>query len=359
MGSLNVGASVDLTIIFTLDSPIAVGVTSITNKACASDGARQACDQVTHPVIPSGSPALAITKTYTGPPLRPGATLPFHLHVSNSGTASANAVRLVETVPANTTFAAAASSPGWACVSAAAGNSCTLDLTTLAAGAVADRVFAVVAANPLPDNVRQIANTACVQDNTGQTIGCDQTSTPLDVVLYLSLRDTLHVDADHDGNLTRGDTLRYTLLVSNTSDQPATNAVITTAIDGHLTLLVGSVSSDTGSVAAGNFPGDSIPRVLIPSLAPGATATITFDGQARAGLVGVTKVSSQASADGDNFQTTKSDDPDTPAPADPTDTPVGGPAVAAVPTLNQFGLIVLALVLALASLRFIRRRATA
>jgi uncharacterized repeat protein (TIGR01451 family) len=359
LGLLNAGASVDLSIIFTLDSPIAVGVTTLTNAACASDGARQACDQVTDPVIPSGSPALALTKTYTGGPLRPGATLPFHLHVSNSGTASANAVRLVETVPDNTTFAAAASSPGWACVSPAAGSSCTLDVTTLAAGAAADLVFAVVAANPLPDNVRQIANTACVQDNTGQTIGCDQTSTPLDVVLYLSLRDTLHVDADHDGNLTRGDTLRYTLLVSNTSDQPATNAVITTAIDGHLTLLVGSVTSDTGSVAAGNSPGDSIPRVLIPSLAPGATATITFDVQARAGLVGVTKVSSQASADGDNFQTTKSDDPDTPAPMDPTDTPVGGPAVAAVPTISQFGLIALALVLAFASLRVIRRSATA
>jgi uncharacterized repeat protein (TIGR01451 family) len=264
LGALAAGAAVNLTLTVQLDSPLPAGSTTLTNQACATDGSRQACDQVTDPILPSGAPALAIKKTYTDGPLRPGATLAFHLHVANSGTATANAVRVTETVPTLTTFSASSSGPGWNCPSGSAGSSCTLDLTPLAAGAST----AVVAPDPLPPNVAQIANTACVQDGTGQTVGCDEASTPLDVVLYLSLRDSLQIDLGHDGNLSPGDTLRYTLLVTNTSDRPATSAVITTAIDPHLQLVVGSVTTDAGSVAIGNSSGDSSPRILIPTLLP-------------------------------------------------------------------------------------------
>jgi uncharacterized repeat protein (TIGR01451 family) len=173
------------------------------------------------------------------------------------------------------------------------------------------------------------------------------------VVLYLSLRDSLQIDLGHDGNLSPGDTLRYTLLVTNTSDRPATSAVITTAIDPHLQLVVGSVTTNAGSVATGNSSGDSSPRILIPTLPAGATATVVFDVVALTDAAAVKIVSSQSTATGANFEDTPSDDPDTPQKNDPTTTPVGGPSV---PTLGSIGLLVLASGLGFAALLAIRRR---
>src|SRR4029077_13623797 len=114
--------------------------------------------------------------------------------------------------------------------------------------------------------LRQVANSACVIDSGGSSVDCDSTSTPLDVAVYVSLDDALLDDRNHDGFLSKGDTLRYTLVVKNTSGQDATALTILTHIDPHAQLLVGSVVTSAGSVFSGNHAGDTVPTILLPTL---------------------------------------------------------------------------------------------
>ena len=88
-------------------------------------------------------------------------------------------------------------------------------------------------------------------------------------MVYVSLDDALLVDKNHDGFLSTGDTLRYTLVVKNTTGQAASALKITTALDRHVALLVGSVVTSAGTVSSGNHAGDTSPTVLLPTLAPG------------------------------------------------------------------------------------------
>ncbi len=355
VGALTAGASITKAISFLLDSPLPSGQAALQNQACVSDGSRRACASTSDPILPSGQPVLSIRKTYTGGPLRPGALLAFHLLVTNSGNASANGVRLQETVPAGVVFSAADSDPAWACAGTGPGSACSLPIATLAAGVTREFVFAVRAPNPLPPNVRQVANSACLLDSGGSSLSCDSTSTPLNVVVYLSLDDALLVDNNHDGFLSHGDTLRYTLVVKNTTDQAALAVTLTTRLDPHVALLVGSVVTNAGSVFSGNHVGDTVPTILLPTLAPGASVSITFDVLAQ-DLAGLREISSQATASGSNLEDQLSDDPGTPEAADPTRTPLTGVAPTSIPTLGEIGLTLLGFGLCGTALFLLRKR---
>jgi uncharacterized repeat protein (TIGR01451 family) len=357
VGSLNAGATASYQIAFQLASKLPDSETTLVNRACVNDGVRRACATTSDPIIPSGSPSLTLRKSYSGGPLRPGALLPFHLLVTNGGTAAATAVRLTETVPAGVTFSGKNSDPAWVCASPAAGSSCTLDLSTLGIGESREAIFAVRAPDPLPPTLRQVANAACVVRG-GSTLTCDQTSTPLDVAVKLTLADRLLDDRNHDGFLSGGETLRYTLVVQNPSAQAATSLTLTTATDPHVQLLAGTVVSAAGSVVSGNHPGDTVATVFLPSLAPGASATVSFDVIAL-DLRGLKEISSQATVQGSNIENRVSDDPKTPEPDDPTRTALTGLSPQSVPTLSELGLALLGVLLAGLALLRLRRPRTA
>jgi hypothetical protein len=88
------------------------------------------------------------------------------LRYTNSGNQGATGVGLRDTVPANTSFNAAASSPGWSCPNGSpAGTICTLAVGPLAANGNGARTFAVNVNDPLPAGVSQITNTATISDD--------------------------------------------------------------------------------------------------------------------------------------------------------------------------------------------------
>jgi uncharacterized repeat protein (TIGR01451 family) len=95
-----------------------------------------------------GPPLLQISKTSTSVVV-PGATLVYTLSYSNVGGTTATGVVITETVPAHTTFSAAASTPGWSCPNASpSGTVCTLSVPNLAAGGQQSVLFAVRVDNP-------------------------------------------------------------------------------------------------------------------------------------------------------------------------------------------------------------------
>src|SRR5205085_446496 len=119
----------------------------------------------TTPVV--AAPNFSITKSDGGASVAPGGTVSYTLTYANGGNRGATGVVLTETVPANTTFNAGASTAGWVCApNNNAGSTCTLTIGGLVAGSGnLTATFAVTAVNPLPAGVTQISNTASIADD--------------------------------------------------------------------------------------------------------------------------------------------------------------------------------------------------
>lgn len=334
-----------------LDASLPASFATLRNSACATEGPRTACDETQDPI--AGEPQVALAKTYSGGPLRPGALLPFTLSVTNSGDRAAAGFVLEERVPTGASFSKADSDSGWTCE----GSLCTLLIPELAPGAARSFSFALRASDPLPLGLQQISNTACVRA-AGNPVTCDEEATPLDAVVELTLSDELREDENADGFLSQGDVLRYTLEVVNPSATTLTALTVTVALDSHVQLMTGTVVTSAGDVFAGNSTGDASPIVTLPSLAPGEKAVITFDVLA-GDLAQLTEISSQASVSGSNFADEPSDDPDTEADDDPTVTLLFDRRIPTVPTAGATALAALAGFLALFATRRLRRERTA
>jgi uncharacterized repeat protein (TIGR01451 family) len=138
----------------------------------------------------------------------------------------------------------------------------------------------------------------------------------------LTKTDALLVDDDGDNMVDPGDTVRYTISVSNGSDEH-TSVVVTDAPDANSTLVDGSVTTTLGSVTTGNGAGDASVEVDLGTLSPNANATITFDVVVNSPFpLGENQISNQAELTGDALGPIASDDPDSAAEGDATLTPI-------------------------------------
>ena len=109
---------------------------------------------------------LEITKDDRGVTAAPNDKILYDLAYRNLGSATARQVRLIEVVPANTTFDFA-SSPGFSCSpNPNAGSTCTRSVGTLSSGASGSAVFAVTVDDTLPGGVTQTSNTVSITDES-------------------------------------------------------------------------------------------------------------------------------------------------------------------------------------------------
>ncbi len=364
VGTLAAGASVARSFAVRIADPLPAGVRSFGNTACArATGVAETCDSIDVPG--GGMPVLQLTKTYTGDgPVGGGDLVPFTLALTNTGNQGAAGVVLRETVPAHTTFVLISSSPGWNCVpDGNAGSTCTLAIGTLAAGASVTRTFAVRAVDPLPPGVFSIGNVACAESAEG-TAACRETTTPPSspAVLRATKVASLSGDVGGDGVVNPGDTLTYTVVLTNIGTGAATDVRFVSGAPLRTRLVTGSVTTTAGSIEMGILPGDEMVAVRIPTLAAGATATITFRVLLDSTFPpGVDSVCCQGSVAGDNFPALVTDDPATPEVGDPTVTPVfhegapPPPPAVAIPTVGEIGLLALVALLAGAGARVLRR----
>jgi len=314
------------------------------HRLCFGDrGCEQLLDRPRHP---NASPRIALTKSYGAGPIHVGDHVSFSLTATNSGNQDSEPLSLADTVPANTTFDLAASSPGWSCSpGTAAGSTCRLTLPGRPAGASLTRTAAFVVTS-LPPGVSQVANTACIEESapverarTRTSATCSQATTPAEARIASTLT-ALPKDPNHNGAADPGEALAYTLEVHCTSTTAATVLAITPHLDPHLHLVPGSVSASAGTITSGNGPSDTSFEVDLGSLAPGATVSITFDAVIDPATT-AKSVATQVFSAGTNFPLDASDDPGTPAPDDPTVTRLFVPFVTEIPTLNAFGLLAL------------------
>ena len=145
----------------------------------------------------------------------------------------------------------------------------------------------------------------------------------LDAQVSALLVAALEVDADGSGTVSAGDVVRYTATIDNAGTQDAPIARLEVDPDPRTVLVPGSVTASQGTVERGGAPGDPRVEVALGALTAAGTATVGFDVALPDPLPGgLAPLVVQGTVSGQGFSALPTDDPATPAPADPTQTPV-------------------------------------
>ncbi|CAM3545434.1 hypothetical protein [Nocardioides zeicaulis] len=187
-------------------APDATG--DLVNRAAVeprADDTDAADDTTTDTVTLEPEVDLSLVKTHTGP-VRVGEELAFTLTVRNAGPSTATGVAVRDLLPEGLVPVSAAGR-GWTCAAAAV--TCTLDAPLAPGGAAAPltvRATVRPAAYPMVTNVATVSSDGtetAPQDNTGR-----------DGVEVPALSD-LTLDKSHQGDVVVGQTVRYSLRVTN------------------------------------------------------------------------------------------------------------------------------------------------
>ncbi len=265
-----------------------------------------------------------------------GESLRYTITVQNIGTDNASEVRIVDLVPANTTYVAGSTTLNGAVIADnAAGTSALTDgilinapqdttAGVLNAGVpnnVATITFDVTVLPDLPDGT-VISNQAFVSSPphgiADQPSDDPRTAVPDDPtrdivgalpLLFATKSAALQIDLGSPGIVDPGDTLRYTIQVYNNRDVPATIARLADVVPNDVTYVPDSTTLNGEAVGQpdnGVFP--LINRIDISSadltpplpgaaegvLSPGESATVQFDMQVNAGVPAGTQIVNQA-----------------------------------------------------------------
>ncbi len=86
----------------------------------------------------------------------------------------------------------------------------------------------------------------------------------------------LAVDDDNNGVISPGDTLLYRIVISNIGTAPATNVGFSDGLDPNTSLVVGSVTTNRGTVVLGNSAGNTSVQVAVGTLLPTESVTIVL-----------------------------------------------------------------------------------
>ncbi|MBE7474464.1 MAG: DUF11 domain-containing protein [Anaerolineales bacterium] len=271
--TIGAGQSVSVTYVVTVNSPLPnqtqiVNTASVTSSEVSLPQTSTVTDTVT------SAPVLTIQKTSldaNGGALVPGDTISYTIVVSNSGTATATGGVISDTVPVNTTFV-----PGSIVLNPASAGTEGVTPPTLASDLTigSDQgvsvTYAVTVNSPLPDQT-QIVNTASLMSNE---VSGPLTSTVTDTVanVVLSIKKT-SLDAN-GGLLEPGDTLTYTILITNAGHLTATGGIISDSVPVHTSFVPGSLSlNPSGAGMKGTTPPTLASGLVIT---PNQTITLTY-----------------------------------------------------------------------------------
>jgi uncharacterized repeat protein (TIGR01451 family) len=303
VGTVAAGGNGSRNYAVTVVSPAPAGLDQVSNTATiADDGANGADPNTlnntstdTTPV--NAAPDVSITKSDGGASAAPGGTIAYALGFSNVGNQGATGVVLTETVPANTTFNAGASTAGWSCVpDNNPGSVCSLAVGALISGGSGSATFAVTVVSPAPAGLAQVSNTASVADdgtngadpNPGNNSASD--TTPVDAAPDLTI-----AKSDGGASAPLGASIAYALSYSNAGNQGATGVTLTETVPANTTF--DAASSTAGWTCVPDTNPGSVCTLAVGALAGGGAAgSATFAVTVAATVPGgVTEISNTAS----------------------------------------------------------------
>ena len=286
-------------------------------------------------------PILAATKSAVPLSQALGDLVTYSITVAHTGASTSNAydVVLADTLPAFIAFVPGSVNPPGA-FGGIVGQVLTLDLGTLTLAAGSTTVTyqgrianAAVVGVPLVNSVAgsyasQPGATGAPSSGRNGSGGVNDYAVVASAAVtpnanaFIDARKTvaIAVDADGSGNLTPGDTLEYTVVLTNTNGA-ATGVVFTDPIPGRTSYVPGSATTTRGTIAASA----SLLTVNVGAMGSGDTVTITFRVTVDAGTPTGTVISNQGSVDSDQTVPEPTDVDGIDANGDqPTDIVVGG-----------------------------------
>jgi uncharacterized repeat protein (TIGR01451 family) len=149
------------------------------------------------------------------------------------------------------------------------------------------------------------------------TFSCGGCFTIFGPLITADKSDALQSEIFTDGNVNPGETVRFTVVISNTGNTDATNVVYTNPAIGNADLVVGSVMTNQGTVVTGNTGGDTDINVDIGTIPASNSVTLSFDVVIDAAFTG-NQISCQGLISGDVFGSKNTNDPATGTANDPT-----------------------------------------
>ncbi len=206
---------------------------------------------------PAPSADLTITKTDSPDPVKEGSNLTYTITVTNSGPDTATNVFVTDTLPSGVTFVSSSASPG----SCSGTSTVTCNLGTINSGsnATVTLVITPTAAGPL-SNTASVSTSVTDPDNTNDSATENTTVNPVQADLVLAKTDS-------PDPVTVGNNLTYTITVTNSGPDTATNVVVTDT-------LPGGVTFDFVSPSEGSCSGTSTVTCNLGAISNGNSATI-------------------------------------------------------------------------------------
>jgi len=222
-----------------------------------------------------------------------GSNVTYTQSVTNDGPATtATGATFTQTTPPNTNFQSITPPAGWTCVTPAIGAAGTITCTdggSMAVNGLANfsLVLQINAGTPSGTNIADTA-TATVSNIVPSLT--TNSATALVVVANANSADMAIVKtASPSPTVPQGDTLTYTLAITNNGPASATNVTVTDTLPSAVTFQQAIASTGTCSEA------DSTVACLLGTMANAATATVTII--TSAGVPGVVTNTANVSAD--------------------------------------------------------------
>ncbi len=185
---------------------------------------------------------LIIAKTDGGASGVPGGLVTYTVTISNTGNVAATGVVITDTLPSFTSFVSASNG------GSALGGTVTWAVGSLAPSATTTRTLVLQVDNPLPGAVTGITNAASVGDdgaNGPDLHPADNSTTEPTPISGVSI-DLQLVKSDGVATATPGDTLTYTLVVTNVGNTAATGVVLTDTLPANTTFVSASNGGTLG-----------------------------------------------------------------------------------------------------------------
>ena len=254
---------------------------AVTNVASATGGGTTNVAQATD-TVPVVAASLALTKTHTGN-FAVGQPGTFTLVATNTGsTATVGPTVVADTLPNGLTYASATGT-GWAC---AAANPQTVTCTyaaALAPGASAPPISLTV--NVAAAAVPSATNTATATNGAaGNPATATDTVTVTGQAQFSGVSKL--VNGVHGTFASTGDIVQYAIAFTNSGGAAATNVVVNDTFPAGIVPSAASVKlNGSGAGFTATVIGQTL-SVAIPSVAAGATATITVDATVTASASG-------------------------------------------------------------------------
>ena len=290
LGSVNAGQSATATFAVTVNNPLSAGIDQLVNDIVIADDGSNGVDETpadnqdndTDTV--TAAPDLVIIKDDGGASTTPGGTVIYTLNYSNTGSQDATGVVISETLPVNTTFDAANSTPGWTETAPGSGTY-ELNIGSLNSGDSGSVAFAVTVDLNVPAGFAFVSNNASIADdgmngtdeNPGDNSSSDTTPVDSSVDLVVTVDDGLTTT-------TPGNSQVYVVDYQNNGNITATGVVVTQ------TLPTGT-SFDAANSSGGwveTAPGSGVFELTVGLLPAGgmgsANFAVTVDDPAAAGL---------------------------------------------------------------------------